>query len=174
TVAHLAVMDAEKKHKKERVEALVALAEIDQPYREARNAMAEFITDLALPKTLKSLPTATDKLDAIERMLEILDAHDDTEEWARVLLAGRFGTLAPVAIREISEWIEADGDLESAVRARTAAFAAAWPGFLSFRRQVRESYGDSSVYHRQLVVRASGKLAVDDPVDEEKDDEEGS
>lgn len=163
--AHKAIANAEKSHKKERAEALVALAEIEQPYIEARAAMEVFIDDLALPKALSTLETATDKRDAIASMLEIIDAHDDAPGWAKDLTDGAFGRLAPGAIREITEWIAADGDLEKAVRARAAAYGAAYPDFIAFRRVVRASYGKSSVHYRRLVVRSSGKLEVDDPTD---------
>lgn len=167
--AHRAIENIEKAYKKERGEGLVILEKIDQPYIEARTAMGIFIKDLALPKTLKTLTTATDKRDAIARMLEILDAHDDEPGWAKDITDGAFGRLALEAIREISEWIKADGDLEKAIRERAAAFAAAYPAFLDFRSQVRASYGTSSVHHRRLIVRANGKLAVDDPADTDTD-----
>jgi hypothetical protein len=164
--AHKAIENAEKALKKERGEGLVALTKIEQPYSEARTAAAIFIKELALPAALGSLTTETDKRDAIARLLEILDAHDDEPGWAKDLTDGAFGQLAPEAIREITEWIAANGDLEKAVRGRAAAYAAAYPAFLDFRSQVRASYGKSSIHYRRLLVRSNGKLVIDDPTDE--------
>lgn len=182
TNAYAALVDMEAKQRKERREALGILEDIDQPYKEARHVVAAFVKDLAIPLTLKSISTATDKLTAIERLLEIVDAHapeegeegegagegDSAESWAQAVLASPFGQLAPVAIREISEWTDADDELEKAVRERAAAFTEAWPRFLEFRRQVRLSYGQNSIHHRRLVVRATGRLAIEK--DEEDDD----
>lgn len=167
--AHKAILNAEKAHKKERSEALVMLAKIQQPYLEARTAMGMFVDDLALPKALTKLSTATDKRDAIATMWEILDALDDEPGWAKDITDGPFGQLALQTVIEVTEWIAADGDLEKAVRARAAAYAALYPVFLGFRSQVRASYGKSSVHYRGLVVRSNGKLAVDDPTDSDTD-----
>jgi len=167
--AHKAILNAEQAHQKERSEALVALAKIEQPYIEARTAMAIFIEDLALPKALSTLSTATDKRDAIASMWEILDAHDDEPGWAKDLTDGQLGALAVETIREITEWIAADGNLEKAVRDRAAAYAAAYPRFLELRAQVKASYGKSSVHYRRLVIRSNGKLVVDDPTDADTD-----
>lgn len=163
--AHRAIENAEVAHQKERGEALVMVAKIAQPYVEARTAMAIFIDDLALPKALSTLKTATDKRDAISTMWEMLDERDDEPGWAKDLTDGPFGQLAVDTIREITEWIAADGDLEKAVRARAAAYAEAYPRFLAFRGQVKASYGRSSVHYRNLLVRSNGKLAVDDPTE---------
>jgi hypothetical protein len=163
--SHKAIENAEKAREKERSEGLVMLAKIEQPYVEARTAMAIFIDDLALPKALSALSTATDKRDAIATMWEMLDERDDEPGWAKDLTDGPFGQLALEAIREITEWIAADGNLEKAVRNRAAAYAVAYPAFLAFRGQVRASYGKSSIHYRRLLVRSNGKLAVDDPTD---------
>ena len=163
--SHKAIENAEKAHEKERSEALIMLAKIEQAYIEARTAMAIFIDDLALPKALSTLSTATDKRDAIATRWEMLDERDDEPGWAKDLTDGRFGQLALETIREITEWIAADGNLEKAVRARAAAYAAVYPPFLAFRGQVKASYGKTSVHYRGLVVRSNGKLAVDDPTD---------
>ncbi len=163
--AHRALKDAEIVAKKERGEALAALEQIHQPYIKARAVTEQYVSDLAIPKSLKSLATDTDKVDAIRTLLEILDLHDDEPGWASELTAGDFGRLAPEAIREISEWIGANANLEKAVRARMEAYTAAWEPFLGFRDVVRATYSSSSVHYRRLLVRSNGKLAVDDPVD---------
>ncbi len=157
--------NAEVVAKKEHGEALGALVQIDQPYRKARVVTVQYVDDLAIPKTLKSLSTDTDKRDAIRTLVEILDAHDDEPGWAADLMAGDFGRLAPIAIREVSEWIDANGNLEKAVRARMDAYSAAYDRFLRFRDVVRETYTPSSIHYRRLLVRSNGKLAVDDPND---------
>lgn len=162
---HSGLKNAEVMAKKERSEGLAALEQIDQPYRKTRVVAQQYVKDLAFPKTLKSLPTETDKRDAVRGMLEIIDLHDDEPGWAADLSAGEFGRLAPEAIREISEWIEANGNLEKAVRARMDAYNAAYEPFLRFREVVRTVYSPSSVHYRRLLVRSNGKLAVEDPVD---------
>lgn len=174
--AHRALLNVEQKRDKERGEALVTLEQIQQPYDEARTAMETFIADLAIPRSLSTLTTVTDQREAIGRMLEIIDARKATEQWAQDLSAAGFGALAPVALREIDEWVEASGDHEDAVRERALASAEAYPRFLRFRDQVRASYGDNSIHYRRLIVDSSGRLAVDDiddvPVDTEVDDDD--
>ena len=168
--AHEALEDAEKARAKEKDEALVALAKIDQPYKEARTALNNYIDDLAVPKSLKSRKTAVDKLAAITRVHELIERNKEAHQWARDLAAGAFGRLAPEVIREVQEWIHSHGDYEKAVRERAAAYEAAYPAFLGFRKQVEASYGDNSVHYRNLVVRSSGKLEVDDVDDDEEEE----
>jgi hypothetical protein len=169
--AHRRLQDIEKKRDKERGEGLASLVLIQQPYEEARTAMRNFVTDVALPKSLGSLRTATDKRMAIARMLEIVGERRATEQWAADIAEGPFGTLAPAAIREIDEWIEADEEHEEAVRDRAAAYEEAYKLFLGFRQQVAASYGESSIHYRRLVVRSTGKLEIDDIDDVEEDTE---
>lgn len=163
--AYQALMDAEKKAKKELREALKALVEIDQPYRKARTVTLLYVKDLAVPETLKSLDTDTDRKDAISTLLGILDEHDDEPGWAQDLTAGEFGRLAPEAIRELDELIKASSDLEKAMRARAKAYGPAYEAYLGFKQVVRNAYGASSRHYRRIHVKSNGKLAEDDPVD---------
>ncbi|HEY8427785.1 MAG TPA: hypothetical protein VIL20_05400 [Sandaracinaceae bacterium] len=164
--SHKGLKNAETAAKKERREALAALEAIHPPYMQARSVAANYVTDLAIPVSLKSLSTETDKCDAIRDLLAILDTYDDEPGWASELVEGDFGRLAPEAIREVSEWIEANAALEKAVRERAEAYAEAYPAFLRFRDVVRTTYSPSSMHYRRLVVRSNGKLAVEDPVDQ--------
>lgn len=164
--AHKAVKDADEKASSERGQALDALAKIDQPYRQARAVALQYVTDLAIPDTLKSLDTDTDRRDAIRDLQALLDDHDDAPGWAKDLTDGEFGRLAPDAIREIDEWIAANGDLETATNARAAAYGPAYERYLGFKDVVRQTYGSSSIHYRRIHVRRGGKLAVDDPLED--------
>lgn len=179
-VAHKAIDDMASRKEKEESEALVTLEEIRQPYEEVREAMKTFLTGVAIPGALSSLSTPNEKLDAIATALGLIDAHkgsgteeDPGEQWAKDLAAGAFYALAPIAIREIDEWIEVNEDAEETVRERAASYAEAYPAFLRVRSQVRASYGEKSIHYRRLIVKATGKLAVDDiddvPVDTDVD-----
>lgn len=177
-VAHKAIADITSRKQKEEKEALVTLAEIQPGYEEVRTAMRNFLTGVAIPPALGTLRTPTEKYEAIANALALIDAHrgnaaegDEGQPWAKALVNGPFYALAPIALREIDEWIDVNGDLEEAVRERAAAYAEAYPLFLRFRSQVRASYGDTSIHYRRLIVRSNGKLAVDDIDDVEVDTE---
>ncbi len=161
-VAHKGAKNAEKSASKERMEAFEALAKIDQPYLKARAVAKLYVTDLAIPDTLKQLDTDTERADAVRDLLNLLDDHDDAPGWAQELTSGEFGTLAPEAVREIQEWIHANGDLEKAIDARAAAYGPAYERYLGFKDVVRNTYTPSSVHYRRIHVRKDGKLAVDD------------
>ncbi len=161
--SHDGLKNAEVVAKKEHGEELQALEDVDQPYLKARTVTKIYVKDLAVPETLKSLSTDTDKRDALRSLLEILDANDDSPGWAADLTSGDFGRLAPIAIQQITEWITADGNLETAVHARQEAYAKAYERFLEFRDVVRATYTSSSIHYRRLLVRSSGTLAVEDP-----------
>lgn len=169
--SHKGLLNAEVAARKERREGLQALETVDQPFRVARVVAQKYVVDLAIPKTLKSLSTETDKRNAIRELLELLDAHDDEPGWAKDLTDGEFGRLAPQAIRELSEWIDASANVEKAVRERIKAYAAAYGPFLDFRDVVREVYSSKSTHYRRLMIRPNGKLVVDDPVDGPSDDD---
>lgn len=167
--AYRALEDVEAVRRKEKGEALAILEEIDQPYREARTALNSYVDDVAVPMSLKSRRTATDKSTAIEGVHALIERHKEAHAWARAIAEGAFGRLAPIAIREIDEWIVADEAHEEARRERADAYKAAYPMFLIVREQVGASYGTNSIHYRRLVVRDSGKLEVDDVDDVEED-----
>lgn len=175
-VAHKSIADILSRKKKEKGEALVTLEQIRPAYDEARTAMQNFLAGVAIPPPLGSLSTPNEQYQAISDALGLIDAHKgsdeegaDGEAWAKDLAAGPFYALAPVALREIDDWIQVNGDSEQVVRDRATAYAAAYPAFLRFRNQVRASYGDKSIHYRRLIVKSDGKLAVDDIDDVEVD-----
>lgn len=166
---HKALVNAETKAKKEGAEALAALEAIDQPYRKARAVAQEYVVDLALPETLKSLSTDTDKSNAIKDLLGILDEHDDAPGWAAELTdatkPGSFGALAPTTIREIDEGVGANAGVEKAQRDRAAAYGPAYERYLGFKNVVRNTYGSKSMHYRRIHIRKNGRLLVEeDPV----------
>ena len=166
--AYQGLADAEVVAKKEGDEGVKALASIGPAYLKARSVAARYVKDVALPETLKSLTTDTDRKTAIGELLSILDDNDEENDWAKELMTSvpgeprAFGELAPEAIREISEWTAANVALSKAVRKRAEAFGAAYEAYLEFKDVVRNTYGPKSIEYRRIHLRKNGKLAVDD------------
>lgn len=166
--AYQALGDAEKAAKKEGDEGVKALNDIGPPYLKARSVLEKYVKDVAIPEPLKSLPTDTDRKNAIGSLLRIIDDHDETNDWAKELMTSvpgeprAFGELAPEAIREITEWIAANVVLSKAVRKRAEAFGPAYEAYLDFKDVVRNTYGPKSIQYRRIHLRKNGKLAVDD------------
>lgn len=166
--AYQGLADAEVVAKKEGDEGVKALASIGPAYLKARSVAARYVKDVALPETLKSLTTDTDRKTAIGELLSILDDNDEENDWAKELMTSvpgeprAFGELAPEAIREISEWTAANVALSKAVRKRAEAFGAAHEAYLEFKDVVRNTYGPKSIEYRRIHLRKNGKLAVDD------------
>lgn len=164
---HGALKRADEAARKERGEGSRALEVIEQPYNQARSAIRLHAPTAAVPPSLKSLDTDTDKLNALRSVRATLDDYDDAPGWAKEIMQGPFGTSVDGTIREVAEAITATTSLDTAVKARSEAYAAAWDRFLLFRDLVRDSYGASSARFRRLHVRTGGKLAVEDPGDAE-------
>lgn len=162
--AHKAVEDAESAYTKEHREGREALVQLDQPYRLARSTVAALFPDIVLPETLKSLSTDTDKMLAVERLLDIVDDHVGTP-WADLLLAGPFGQLAPKVVKELSESIAADSALYQAIVARAAAYGPAYEAYLPFKRVVRDALGPGSREYRRINLRASPSASKEDEED---------
>ncbi len=151
--ADRAVNVAESAASKENKEASAALVEIDGLYRESRAVALAFVPTLKVPDTLKRQPTDTDKVNAIEALLDVIDDHAG-KDWADELLGGGFGLKAPLAIKEINEAIEANKELSSAREARAKAFGPAYEHYLAFKRVVREAYGPQSKEYKRIHVAA--------------------
>ena len=149
-----AVANAMTAFAKENREALVALGNLDAPYRVARAALLAVLPDTKLPDTLKSQPTDTDQLKAIERLVDLIDDHVG-KAWADALLVGDFGQRAPKAIKELTESIAANKALSKAQTARAQAYGPTYEKYLSFKRVVRNAYGPGSKQYRRIHLRAS-------------------
>jgi phosphotransferase system HPr-like phosphotransfer protein len=137
---------------KENKEAHAALAALDGPYREARSMAAAFVTGIKLPDTLKVQATDTDKVDAIESLLSIVDDHQG-EAWADLVLKGDLGAKGQATILEINEAIEANKGLSEARSVRAAAFGPAYEQYLKFKRVVRDALGAKSKQYKRIHVR---------------------
>lgn len=139
---------------KENQEAELALEQVDGPYRVARSSVAAVLPESVLPATLKALPTDTDKLNAIEELLDILDDHVG-KPWADALLAGDFGVKAPKTIQEINDAIAASSARTKALGARASTFGPAYESYLAFKRVVRDTLGPASLEYRRIHLRAA-------------------
>jgi hypothetical protein len=153
--AQKSVTAGESAAAKEGSEASAALESIDKPYREARAVTLAYLPTLKVPDTLKRQPTDTDKMTAIESLLDAIDDHVGTP-WADEVLSGEFGERAPQAIKEISESVEANKSLAGAKQARAAAYGPAYEKYLAFKRVVRDVHGPASKEYKRIHLRASG------------------
>jgi hypothetical protein len=155
--ASTAVQDAWSHASAQGAEASEALAALDGPYRVARSATAAVVRNVKLPDTLKAQPTDTDKQNAIERLLDVINQYAG-QPWADVLLTGEFGQKGAAALKEVGEAIEADKALQKARSARAQAFGPAWKAYRSFKRLVRDALGASSKQYRRIHVRSGAGL----------------
>ncbi len=149
-----AVSTAMTEFAKENREALAALASLDAPYRVARAAIMAVLPGTDLPDTLKTLPTDTDQLNAMTRMLDLIDDYVG-KAWADALLTGEFGTKAPTTIQELEESIAANKGMSKAKSDRAAAYGPTYEKYLGFKRVVRNAYGPGSKQYRRIHLRAS-------------------
>lgn len=152
--AHAEIAAKESTHKKEVREAREALEALDRPYRSARATVLAYLPHKKLPETLKAQPTDTDKLIAIEGLLDVIDEQTG-KGWADDLAETEFGKLASKAIKELNEAVTADKDLAAAREARAAAFGPAYEKYLAFKRVVRETLGNKSKQYKRIHVRVS-------------------
>jgi hypothetical protein len=148
---------------KEGHEARKALTDLDAPYRVARSAVLAVLPDTVLPQTLKVQPTDTDKLNAIERLLYVVNEHAG-KGWADELLKGDFGQKASKAVKELKETIAASTELGKANTARAAAYGPAYEAYLRFNRVVRDALGPTSKEYRRIHLRASPGAAANGEV----------
>ena len=161
------VNDAMNAFRKEHSEAIDALAKMDAPYRVARSAVLAMVPTVKLPDTLKAQPTDTDKLKAIEDLLDLIDDHTGTP-WADTLLQEEFGKQAPQTVKELNEAIAANKALSVATAARAAAYGLAYEAYLSFKRVVRDALGPGSKEYKRIHLRASPGAGQDVDQDEGK------
>lgn len=152
--AERSVMKAESVHAKEAGEANAALEALDQPYREARSVVKAFVPTINVPATLKQLPTDTDRLNAIEALVDVVDDYETTN-WAGELLNGPFGQKAAATMTEFEEAIAANKRLGEARTTRAAAFDPAYEAYLRFKRVVRDAYGATSIEYKRIHLRGS-------------------
>ena len=138
---------------KESGEATAALDKLDAPYRVGRSTVAAMLGNVALPSTLKSQPTDTDKLNAIERLLDMIDDHAG-QPWADHLLQGELGTQAPKTIKELTEAVAANKAMSKAQLERAAAYGPAYEAYLGFKRVVRDALGPTSKEYKRIHLRA--------------------
>lgn len=152
--AERAVMKAESTYAKEASEAAAALEALDQPYREARSVVKAFVPTTNVPATLKQLPTDTDRLNAIETLVDVVDDYETTT-WANDVLQGPFGQKAAATMAEFDEAITAHKRLGEARTTRANAFDPAYEAYLRFKRVVRDAYGATSVEYKRIHLRGS-------------------
>jgi hypothetical protein len=153
--AYDAVRKAEGGFKKEHKEALEALEAFDGPYREARSVVRAFVPHTSLPDTLKAQPTDTNKLDAIEKLLDAIDDHSG-EAWADEIAQGEIGQRAATTVKELNEAIASDKALAEARDGRAAAYGPAYERYLRYKRVVRDALGAKSRQYKRIHLRTTG------------------
>jgi len=139
--------------RKESSEAKRFLGVLDRPYTLARATALAYKPHLVLPETLKAAPTDTDKMNAIETLLDVVEAAA-SQGWAQDLLSGPFGTVGPSTVKEIDEAIRADASLSAARQARAQAYGPAYDEYLSFKRVVRMACGPRSREYHRIHLRS--------------------
>jgi hypothetical protein len=153
--AHQEVTASETSFSKENGEALNALAELDGPYRETRSVVLAFAPETKLPDTLKAQPTDTDKLNAIESLLDVLDEHAG-QAWADEQAQSDFGKKAAGAVKELNEAITANKALSEARELRAKSYGPAYERYLRFKRVVRDALGPKSKQYKRIHLRGAG------------------
>lgn len=141
---------------KETAEKRFAIENLDGPFRVARAVALAYEPNLVLPDTLKSQPTDTNKVSAVEALHDIIDDHAG-EAWADEILDGELGTQGPELVREIHESIAAHKALAAARDERAKAYGPTYDRFLRFRRVVRSALGPSSPQYRRIRARAAAR-----------------
>lgn len=146
------VINMESGFAKEAREAAAALEALDQPYRETRSVVLAFVPTINVPMTLKQLPTDTDRINAIETLFDLVDAHKSTT-WGIDLASGAFVQKSAASTKELEEAIEANKQLGDARKIRAAAFDPAYEAYMRFKRVVRDVYGATSVEYKRIHLR---------------------
>ncbi len=165
--AYDSVAKAESSFNKENREAIEALTALDAPYREARSVIKAYAPETVLPETLKVLRTDTDKLDAIEKLVDVLDDHSG-EPWADELSQGEIGKKAAATVKELNESIAANKALAAARDARASTYGPAYERYLRFKRVVRDALGAKSAQYKRIHIRANA--GADDAAPETRPD----
>jgi hypothetical protein len=162
--AHRKVLAAEGAYAKEHNEATKALNKLDQPYAETRATVLAYVKTAKLPATLKKQPTDTNKMNAIQDLLDIVDSHSK-EAWAERILQSAFATEAAKTVQEVQEQIAADKDLQAARTERAKAYGVAYEEYIPFKRVVRTAYGPTSKQYRRLHPRSAPGSTVEEDDD---------
>jgi hypothetical protein len=157
--AHHEVTNAEASFKKEAGEALSALSTLDAPYQKTRSVVLAFAPGTALPETLKGQRSDTEKLNAIETLLDELDDHAG-EAWADEEAQSAFGQQAAGTVKELNEAIAANASLAEAGDRRAQAYGPAYERYLRFKRVVRDELGAKSKQYKRIHLR--GLMAAED------------
>lgn len=152
--ADRAARKAEAVFKKEQREALEVLDALDKPYREVRSMVLAFAPESVLSDSLKTQPTDTDKVDALEKLLDALDDNAG-EAWADELSQGTFGRIAANTVLEFNEAIAADTTLSRTRDERAAAYGPAYERYLRFKRVVRDAQGPKSRHYQRIHLRSA-------------------
>jgi hypothetical protein len=129
---------------------------LDEPFRTARSTALAFDPTLVLPEPLEVQPTDTDRVTAIETIIDVVDDHIGAP-WADEILAGELGTKGPNVVREINEAIAANKNVSAARQARAEAYGPTYERFLRFKRVVRDALGPSSPQYRRIHGRTAEK-----------------
>lgn len=154
------VTKMESANAKETSEAEMALEALDQPYRETRSVVKAFVPTIHVPMTLKQLPTDTDRLNAIEALLDVVNEYKATS-WGGDLMNGAFAQKAAMSRKEFEEAIAANKHLGEARMNRTATYEPAYEAYLRFKRVVRDAYGHTSVEYKRIHLRTSSNGVSD-------------
>lgn len=150
--AHWNVQQAQTAFGSEGSEALSALSALDGPYRETRSVVLAFVPAARLPDTLKVQPTDTDKLNAIEALLKVLEEHA-AKPWAEEQKLGDFALQAPKTLTEIREAIAANKALAATREKRASAYGTAYERYLRFKHVVRDGLGSKSKQYKRIHAR---------------------
>jgi len=153
--AHDAVSEGKSNLAEQSSEAAVALNEMDPLYSVARSVLLAFKPGAVLPITLRSQPTDTDKMNAIEDLLKALNKHAG-EAWADAQLQGAFGVSGAKAVTSMKEAIAANKALSKAREDRASAYEPAYVGYLAFKRVVRDALGSKSKQYKRIHLRDTG------------------
>lgn len=163
--AHSTVRKAESVLAKASAASAYALVTFDATYGEARAVAKAYVPTEKVPATLKEQNTDTDKKDAIEVLMGIIDGNK-AETWAQDLLEGDFGKQAPDVIAKLSATAAASLALGKARENRATAYGPAYEKYLAFKLVVRKAYGQSSKEYQRIHLRGQNAQAAGDDAEE--------
>jgi hypothetical protein len=150
--AHAAVIEGESELAAQSLEATMALSEMDTLYRVARSVLLAFKPGTVLPTTLRTQPTDTDRMNAIEDLLNALNKHAG-EAWADQQIQGAFGVAGAKAVASMEEAVAANKTLSKARETRASAYGPAYDGYIAFKRVVRDALGSKSKQYKRIHLR---------------------
>lgn len=147
-------------------EANEALEEVDNPYKLARSSIVAVVKGNHLPAALKSQRTDTDKLNAIEKLLGILNQHQG-QPWADTLRQGDFGIKGEQASQALRAVITASKALTTARLVRAKLAEPMYATYMDFKCVIRDAFGSTSKQYRRVHLRASPTEGKTEPTPEE-------